>query len=272
GPFTFCSARSVLTVGMLALMTPLTDRIIGCGPLPGGASRWTDPDLWKAGFVCGLFLWGGMVMQQFGVEHTSISKAGFITGLYIVLVPVAALFLGRGCGANVWAALAIAVAGLYLLCMKDDDWTLEIGDAYVLAGTMCWTAQILFIDRFLAKDIDCVRFNCVQFMTAFAASTAAALAFEGIAPEAVADCAGPILYAGLVSGGVGYTLQVAGQKDLNPTVASLIMSLEAVVSAVCGWLFLEEVLTAREFAGCLAMGAAIVLAQLPAGLFARKPR
>ena len=265
GPFTFNAARYFIGGAVLLPVIGLRGRTGAAGKAPAGGRS-----LWIGGALCGLALFAASSFQQIGIQFTTVGKAGFITACYIVLVPIFSLFLGRRCSKIVAVSVVLAVAGLYLLCMNE-SLRLGAGDVIVLAGAVLFAVHILVVDAY-APRTDGVKLSCIQFFTAGACSLAAALFTEGISLDALRGAALPILYAGVFSCGVGYTLQVIGQKGVDPTLASLILSLESCVSVLAGWVLLGQRLSARELWGCAAMFAAIVLAQLPAGAPREKRR
>ncbi len=199
--------------------------------------------------------------QQFGIKYTTVGKAGFITACYIVLVPILGLFLKKKCSPFIWLAVAMSVAGLYLLCITD-GFSIGKGDILVLICAVLFSFHILVIDYYSPK-VDGVKLSCIQFLVCGILSGIPALIFEKPEMSAVLTAWQPILYAGVMSCGVAYTLQIIGQKNMNPTVASLILSLESCISVLAGWVILGQQLSAREIAGCVIMFAAIILAQLP---------
>ena len=219
-------------------------------------------DLLIGGVCCGVALGTASAIQQIGIKYTTVGKAGFITACYIILVPIFGIFLKKRCSIFVWISIVIAVAGLYLLCMNE-CFSIAKGDLFVIACAFLFTFQILFIDHFAPK-CDCVRLACIQFFVAGIGSLVAMLCMEGM-PQLSQITAAliPILFAGIMSSGVAYTLQMIGQKNFNPTIASLIMSLESMFAAIFGWMFLRQQLTARELWGCGLMFIAIMLAQMP---------
>lgn len=184
--------------------------------------------------------------------------------MYIVLVPVGGIFLKKKVGARVWFAVLLAVAGLYLLCMTDSGFSLQKGDILVLACALAFSVHILVIDHFSPKA-DGIKMSCIQFFVCASLSGICMLLFESMDMAAILQAWIPVLYAGVFSCGVGYTLQIIGQRGLNPTVASLILSLESVVSIIAGWLILHQTMSGRELSGCALMFAAIILVQLPEG-------
>ena len=215
----------------------------------------------KGGILCGLALCFASTFQQYGIQFTTVGKAGFITACYIILVPIAGLFFGKRCGLNIWIGVLLAVGGLYCLCITE---TLRIGkgDILVLICAFIFSAHILVVDHF-SPLVDGVKMACIQFFVCGLVSGVGMLLLEHPAVSDILMAWQSILYAGLLSSGVGYTLQIVGQKGLNPTVASLILSLESVVSVLAGLLILHQTLSGREVLGCVLMFAAIVLAQLP---------
>lgn len=213
------------------------------------------------GICCGLALFVASNLQQIGIQYTTVGKAGFITALYIVMVPVFGIFLKKRAGIRVWVSVALAVAGLYLLCITD-RLALGKGDILVLLCAVVFAVHILVVDHFSAKT-DGVRMSCIQFLVCGLLSGVCMLLTEHPEMRLILQAWQPILYAGVFSCGVGYTLQIVGQKGTDPTVASLILSLESVVSVLAGWLLLGQRLSVRELGGCALMFAAILLAQLP---------
>ncbi|MEE0202528.1 MAG: DMT family transporter [Lachnospiraceae bacterium] len=217
--------------------------------------------LLAGGICCGLALFVASNLQQIGIQYTTVGKAGFITALYIVMVPVFGIFLKKRAGIRVWVSVALAVAGLYLLCITD-RLALGKGDILVLLCAVVFAVHILVVDHFSAKA-DGVRMSCIQFLVCGLLSGVCMLIMEHPEMPLILQAWQPILYAGVFSCGVGYTLQIVGQKGTDPTVASLILSLESVVSVLAGWLLLGQRLSVRELGGCALMFAAILLAQLP---------
>ena len=217
---------------------------------------------WIGGICCGLALCAASNFQQIGIAYTTVGKAGFITALYVVIVPILGLFFKRRVSFVVWICVALSVIGLYLLCMTEGSLTLAYGDLLVLICAVLFSVHIMVIDHFSPQG-DGVVMSCIQFFVCGIVSGIIMLFVETPSLENIMAAAMPILYAGVLSSGVAYTLQIVGQKDMNPTVASLILCLESVVSALAGWLILHEALTTRELLGCVLMFAAIVLAQVP---------
>jgi len=214
------------------------------------------------GVCCGAFLSMGSAFQQIGLSlGTGAGKAGFITAQYIVLVPVLGIFWRKRVGLLVWAAVALSVVGLYLLCMQG-SFAIDPGDGMLLLCAAAYSGHILVVDYF-SRRTDCVKLSCLQFAVTAVICLLFTALFENPTWAAIRACAIPILYAGVLSGAAGYTLQIMGQRDAEPTVASLLMSLESVFAVLAGWVLLGDTLSARELFGCVLMMGGIVLAQLP---------
>ena len=256
GPYTFNCARSLLGGLVLLPVLAVRERIH-----PGCTMRGGWRTLLVGGVMCGAALFMASSLQQIGIQYTSVGKAGFITACYIVLVPLLGLLLGKRCGVSVLAAVGLALVGLYLLCVTE-ALSVGMGDLLMLGCALMFSVHILVID-FFAPRADGVALSCIQFFVCALLSAVPALALERPSMAGLAAAWVPVLYAGVLSSGVGYTLQVIGQRGMNPTVASLILSLESCVSVLAGWLLIGERLTGRELTGCAVMFAAIVLAQLP---------
>ena len=258
GPFTFTGIRMLLAAIMMLPVIALADRFRN----QRGDRRPKRQGQWKAGLICGLFLFVATSLQQIGLVSTSAGKAGFITALYVVLVPLAAwLFRRQNPGRIIWISVAAAVAALYLLCLPKEAVRIQQGDVMLLGCAICFTGQILSVDRF-AREVDGVRLSCMEFFVTGTLGMLVALFTEEITSAGIREAMIPILYTGIMSGAAGYTLQILGQRDTNPTVASLLMCLESVFAVLTGVLLLGEKMTAREAAGCVLMLAAVLLAQL----------
>ena len=232
----------------------------------------SNKTLWLGGISCGIILCIASNLQQLGINQgTPAGKAGFLTACYIILVPIFGLFLKKKCGWNVWIGVVLTLAGLYLLCMTD-SLTLQLSDILVLLCAVIFALHILVIDHF-SPLVNGVKMSCIQFFTAgiltaipmFLIDMKHSLSgfTEWLPSLASWDAWIPLLYAGIMSCGVAYTLQIIGQKGVNPTVASLLLSLESVFSVLAGWILLQEKLGLREILGCVLIFAAIILAQLP---------
>lgn len=215
------------------------------------------------GTLCGTALFAASAAQQMGIGTTSTAKAGFITALYVVLVPVCGTFLGRRPGPKLWACVAASVVGLYLLCLAGRD-TLRLtgGEWQLLLGALLFTAQILLINHFSPR-LDGVQLSFAQFFVMSVLATLCMFLWEQPTLAQFQGAAVSVLYCGIMAGGVAYTLQIVGQKELDPTIASLAMCLESVFSALAGWLILGQTLSGAELAGCVLMFGAIVASQLP---------
>lgn len=263
-PLTFNASRMALAaaaVGLLAMLRDRRDRR-AFPDRPAEERRISRRNTVVGGLFCGFFLAGGSILQQMGLVYTTAGKAGFITALYMLLVPVAAFLLFKKKSSwLVWLAVAMGVAGLYCLCITD-GFSLKRGDALVCLCAVFFCGHILCIDRFVQKG-DPVGISAVQFAAVTVISGAAALLTESPSMDKLVSAAVPILYCGIVSGGIGYTLQIVGQKYTDPTVASLLMSLESVFAVLAGSLLLKERMSPRELAGCIIMFAAVILVQIP---------
>ena len=218
-------------------------------------------DLIKGGIACGILLFAASSLQQIGLVYTAAGKAGFITAFYIVLVPVFGIFLHKKIGWKVWTAVAIALAGLYFLCITE-TFTIGVGDIYVFLCALIFSVHILVVDHYAPK-VDGVKLSCIQFLVAGIVSIPFMLILESPKMGNMMTSWFPLIYAGVFSCGIAYTLQILGQKNVNPAIASLILSLESCFSVLSGWVILGERLSARETIGCIMMFAAIILAQIP---------
>ena len=216
------------------------------------------------GICCGLALCLASNFQQFGIQYTTVGKAGFITACYIVIVPVIGLFFGKKCSPLMALAVVLSLAGLYLLCMTGGNGGINRGDILVLICAFLFSVHIMVIDHF-SPMVDGVKMSCIQFFVSGILSGAGMLLFEEPQLGRILEAWMPILYAGIMSCGVAYTLQIVGQKGVNPTVASLILSLESSISVLAGWAILGQQLSSREILGCVLMFGAIILAQIPVG-------
>lgn len=217
--------------------------------------------LLTGGICCGAALCFASLFQQLGIMHTSVGKAGFITTLYIIIVPILGIFLHKKIGIKIWIGAVIAVVGMFLLCISE-SFSLSKGDALVLICAILFSFHILVVDYFSPRT-DGVKLSCIQFAVSGFICIVLAFIFEEPSLQALVDGAVPILYAGILSCGVAYTLQVIGQKDVDPTIASLIMSLESVISVLAGWVLLNQKLSKRELLGCALVFLAVILVQLP---------
>lgn len=265
GAYSFLAGRSWLAVLVLIPTVFAFDAVRKKQGQPYGwpKEKSERKTLLVAGLVCGTFLFAASAAQQIGITiNPSTAKAAFLTAMYVVMVPVFGLFLGRKGSAQLWVSMVIAVAGLYMLCMKNGFGGIETSDWILLSCAVLFSFQIMSIDHF-SPLVDGVRLSLIQFSVVAVESSAAALIFETPTLAEYGANFLPVVYCGVMSSGAGYTLQILGQKDLNPAIASLIMCLESVFSALGGWLLLGQNLSMRESAGCTLIFAAVVLSQLP---------
>ena len=262
GPFTFNAIRCVL--GGLVLIPVI---LVLKKKKEAGAENQEKEDkktLWAGGIACGVILCIASNLQQFGIMEASVGKSGFFTALYIVMIPVIGIFIGKRPGIKLWFCVALAVVGMYLLCMKDGSFTIERADIMLLLCALAFSFHILVVDYFSPK-VDGVKMSCIQFFVCGVLSAVGMLFTETPDISNIQAAWLPLLYAGLLSCGVGYTLQIVGQKGINPVIASLIMSLESVISALAGWVILGQVLSPKEILGCVLMFVAIIITQIPIG-------
>lgn len=261
-PFAFNGIRSLIGAAVLLPFIFIRDKAKG-----EAACRWNNKTLIKGGVLCGLALCIATNFQQFGIQlsNESAGKAGFITAFYIVLVPIAGIFIKKKCPPLAWIAAVIAVFGLYILCIPAGTvFTVEFADILVFVCAVVFTVQILLVDHYSPK-VDGVKLACIEFFTTGVISIFCAFVTGGFHIAVGMQAWIAILYAGVLSSGVAYTLQIVAQKNLNPTVASLIMSLEACVSVIAAWIILGDAMNQRQILGCVIMFGAIILAQLPTG-------
>lgn len=263
GPLTFNGVRSL--IGSFVLVPVILFR-----RKKEGADR--KPIPWRVtllgGTCCGLALMTASMLQQYGILYTTVGKAGFITALYIIFVPILGIFIGKKVTGTVWIGALMAAVGMYLLCIQG-SFEMNPGDTLVFICAIVFSIHILVIDYFSPKA-DGVMLSCIQFFVCGVICTTCALIFEEPTFSQLVSGAVPILYAGIMSCGVAYTLQIVGQKNMNPTVAALILSLESVVSVLAGWFAYEigfltddQTLTGVQIAGCVIVFAAVILVQLP---------
>lgn len=255
GPFTFQAVRCFLAVVFLFPASALFSK-----GKPFWKS-WADPALWRSGVICGLALFAASSLQQIGLVYTDAGKAGFLTAMYIVFVPFLGLFLGQRPGRNALLSLIPAIVGLYLLSCTSVS-GINKGDVLLLLCAVAFSVQILLIDRHCA-GLDGLKLNCIQALVAAVLSVPWALLTEPVDASRIASCWLPLGYAGVLSMGVAYTLQIVGQKRVAPSAAALLMSLESVFAALFGWLLLHETMTRAEVLGCVLVFAAVVISQLP---------
>lgn len=262
GAFAFNATRYFIAVLALLVVILISDKLKKNKPtLTAQEKKAANKQLWLGGLCCGAALAIASNFQQAGlVAGTDAGKAGFITALYVVLVPVFGLFFKRKVSLPTWIAVVLSVVALYLLCIKG-DFSLAPGDLLVLVCAVCFAVHILVIDHFTAY-CDGVKLSCLQFLFAGIISTICMFIFEDVDFAAILRCALPLLYVGIFSCGVGYTLQILAQKDSNPTVVTILLSLESVFAVIAGAIILKQQMTVREYIGCAIMFAAVILAQI----------
>lgn len=261
GPFTFQAVRNLLGAATLVPLILVLDR------QKKKAGEYTPPTKaqkrvqWKAGLLCGLALCVASNLQQIGIGYTTVGKAGFITSMYLVLVPVFGIFLRQRVPGKIWFCVMMAAVGLYLLSMTE-SFTFATGDLFMVGAAITFALHILIIDHYAPK-VDGVRLSCTQFLVTSILSGVLMAIFETPSLSSILEAWMPIAYAGILSCGGAYTLQIIGQKAAKPTTACLLMSLESVFSLLAGIVLLHQIPTARESAGCVLMFAAVILAQIP---------
>lgn len=260
GAFTFQATRMLLAALVLLPTSLVFDKIREKNS--GKRRVFMDKKTLFAGMVCGVFLFGAASLQQIGIMYTSVGHAGFLTALYLLLVPVLGLFMGKKVGARIWFCIALALVGLYLLFMTGEGFSVSLGDVLVMLCALVFAFHIIAVDK-LAGELDGVKVSLVQMAFAGLVSLVCALIFEEPNVSDIAASWLPIAYAGVLSCGVAYTLQIVGQKYAEPTVASIVMSLESVFAVLGGMIFLFDIPSLTEFAGCALMFAATIISQLP---------
>ena len=259
GPFTFLFFRNALAILFLIPLAFVFD--LGKCTVQESAQKWANPRLWKAGLPCGLALFCAASFQQVGLVYTDAGKAGFITAMYIVVVPLLGFFVKRKPAKSALVSVVLAVAGLYLLSAVGVS-RINKGDLLLIGCAVCYAFQIMGVELF-GEGLDGIRLNCVQVLVTFVLSAVCMAAMETFRMADVYAAMGAIAYAGILSTGVAFTLQIVGQKDLEPTAASIIMSMESVVAVICGALILKETMNTWEISGCILMFIALLISQLP---------
>ena len=265
-PFTFNSIRCMIgglflipCIWILNKINP--ERTTGYNKKSKAEQQQENKTLLKGGILCGIAICVASNLQQFGIVYTTVGKAGFITALYIVIVPILGLFFKKKCTPAIWFGVVLAVCGLYFLCMTD-RLSIQVGDFLVFLCALAFSVHIMIIDHY-TQLVDGVKMSCIQFLVCGVLSGIGMFVFENPNMSNILAAWIPILYAGILSCGVAYTLQIVGQKGMNPTVASLILSLESVIATLAGIVILKQTLSMRETIGCICMFGAIILAQLP---------
>ena len=274
GPWTFLAARAwlgvatlIVFIGIRKLIVRYTEEGRRAGTdaeLEGRTSGGDRRLLIIAGAVTGTLLCFASVVQQAGIAYTSVAKSSFITALYVVLVPILSLVLGRRVGARIWIAVTLSVAGLYLLSFAGGFEAVNTGDLMMVGCAFLFSLQIICINHFVNR-LDGLMLSCFEFFFEALIASAGMLIFERPEISTLLPALTAILYAGIMSNGVAYTLQIIGQRDFDPTIASLCMCMESVFGAIGGFLLLGQTLTAREILGCTLMFAAILMAEIPVG-------
>lgn len=265
GPYTFNAVRCLLGgIVLIPCVFFLTRSAKKEQKKDGTASKMPvmdrPKDLLIGGLICGFMMFVSTTLQQVGIAYTTVAKAGFITALYIIIVPILGIFLKRKAGLKIWISVVIALVGLYLLCMKG-SLSLSKGDFLILICSICFAIHIMVVEHFTEK-VSGTKLSCIQFLFAGALSSVLMFLFEEPHWADIGAAWLPICYAGILSCGVAYTFQIIGQRGTDPTIASLILSLESVVSVLAGWILLGETLSPREILGCVLMFGAIILAQI----------
>lgn len=255
GPFAFNAVRNLIASLFLLILIPFLNQ--------SGQKKKisSDKNLLYGGIACGIILFIASSLQQIGLQYTTASKAGFITTLYIVIVPLFTLFLGKKVGLKLWLCVLIAGIGFYLLTVTD-QLTIEKGDLLIFLCAIVFSLHIIVIDYFSPK-VDGVKMSCIQFLIVGVINTICMLSFESFSLESILQASVPILYTGILSSGIGYTFQIIAQKDTDPTIASLILSLESVFALLAGVWLLSDPVNSKQLWGCALIFAAIVIAQLP---------
>ncbi|MDD6308203.1 MAG: DMT family transporter [Clostridia bacterium] len=252
GPFTLNGIRCIIGGLVLLPVVRFLDK-----RQPGKQGPWPI----GAGICCGVVLFWATMVQQLGLMRSTAGKAGFITALYIIMVPLLGVFFKKRVGLSVWISVLLATVGMYLLCMRD-GFQMQIGDIYLLLCAVCFAMHILVIDHF-APRVDCIRMSCLQFFVCGILSLIGMVFNEKPQLSQIWQAALPILYIGIFSCAVAYTLQIVAQRDTSPAMAALLCSLESVFAFIGGVIFLQERFSLRELFGCIIMFAAILLAQFP---------
>ena len=260
-PFTFNAARSAIAFVSLLLVSLVFSKLGGKREKTAAEKKEERKNLLLGGLCCGFFLTVAANLQQLGLGETSAGKAGFITALYVVLVPIFGIALKKKAPLQVWIGALLAVAGLYLLCIQE-DFSIQRSDFYVFLCAIVFALHILCVDHFVQK-VDGIRLSCVQFLVVTLLSGVCMLLFEEPVWDNIVLCLPQLLYVGVLSSGAGYTLQILAQKDSDPTVVTILLSLESVFSVLAGAVILGDKLSGREYLGCVLMFAAVILAQVP---------
>ena len=259
GPFTFQMVRCLLAVALLVPLSFLLD--MGKCSMKESCEKWKNPKLWKASILCGIALFVASSLQQNGLVYTDAGKAGFLTAMYIVMTPIVGLFRGNKVSKAVVFSVGIAVVGLYLLsCVGVTE--INKGDLLIMGCALAFAVQINLVDHF-CEGLDGFRMNCIQALTVAVLSAPCVAFSETVVMGNLLACWGPLCFAGCLSMGIAYSMQIVGQKEIEPTTASLIMSLESVFAVLGGWWLLQERMSPTELLGCGLVFAAVIISQLP---------
>ncbi len=271
GPFTFNGVRfiigGIVLLPVIFISGRLSRQRTDAAEKSTESKRRELKKLLFSGCICGILLALASSLQQIGLLYTTPGKAGFITALYVILVPLFGTLLGQRSGILIWISAILAVIGMYLLCLSGVG-GINAGDVLVLICAVCFSFHILTVDR-LAPSLDGIKLSCVQFFTAGIICSVIMFITESPDFSSLLDAAIPLLYTGVLSCGVAYTLQIVGQKSTPPTIASLLLSLESVFSVLTAWIVLGASMSTREIIGCCIVFCAIILAQLPKSLFTK---
>ncbi len=270
GPFTFNGIRSLMGT---AVLTPLIlvrrhFRLRRAAAGDESVAGYSMKNTLRAGVLCGIFLFAASNLQQYALQYAAVGKAGFMTAMYIVMVPVLHFFITRKTSPQVLTGVALALVGLYFLCIRG-SFKLEFADVLLLLCALFFSFQILCIDRFADTSTDSIEVSATEFLVTGIASLAIGLLTEGVQAADIRNALFELVYAGVFSSGIAYTFQIVGQKGADPTIASLIMSLESVISLLAGMVILHQILSGREILGCILMFAAILVVQIPGADFFR---
>ena len=263
--FAFNCIRNL--IGVLALLPVICFRRVKTirNTSPETSTKGSRKTLLLGGVICGAALCISANFQQLGIQYSTVGKSAFITTLYIIFVPILGIFLKKKVTFKTWFGVVLAAIGMYLLCMKNEAFTLGIGDIYLLLCALFYSVQILLVDYFVQKT-DALALSALEFLFCGIFSGIGMICTEVPSWSNILGSAIPLLYAGAISTGIGFTFQVIGQKNVPATIASLIMSLESVIAAIAGWVLLHEVLSTKELMGCGLVFVAIILTQLPSRL------
>lgn len=278
GPFTFNAIRNLMAGGVVGLVYLLMnrrkkgkrsvdrthlDKLISAkeGEVPQGTGFASEKRVLVGGICCGCILFAGATFQQLGIQYTSTGNAGFLTALYIIMVPILGLFIGKKSTVKIWISVIIALVGFYFLSISGKV-SINKGDLLMICSAFCFAGHILVIDHFI-REVDGVLLSVIQFFIAGLISCIPMGIFESVSLLNIRGAMIPLIYAGVLSSGVGFTLQIVAQKNTNPVIASMLMSLESVFAALAGLVLLHEIMSSKEVVGCVLVFVAIIIAQLP---------